>query len=378
MTRPLRQPRFARIAALGAPWVGLACTHDVVLPDHEVATSVCGNGITEADEECDVTSPGCVDCQVQPEWTCTASGCSPLCVDGVVGTGASCEDPHRDTACDLSGFWAVRETTYLLDQVFQTVQVSSNWYLYEIAQTGDDFSLSASLDCGVHVTGSATIDYPPATSRSLVWQNPMDGTDPTHGKRHGTSAEVSDGCDVTMAPWYFVSGATTNYIPQSFSSGVTLEALAPLPSVSNPVGGNVFPVGATDPTTAGIPGFGVVISGLIPGLRYAAQRSFTSYAKATKVAASALTIVLDGQFDVQENVLRVTECGVGCSLLTSLATPSPMLPPHSTWEFLGKTLGSARVAPVVVAQPRVDVDLDLETCTNIQQLLPHDGAPYPG
>jgi hypothetical protein len=41
--------------------------------------------------------------------------------------------------------------------------------------------------------------------------------------------------------------------------------------------------------------------------------------------------------------------------------------------YIGKTLGSARVAPIVVAAPRTDIDLDLETCANVQALLPHDG-----
>ena len=41
---------------------------------------------------------------------------------------------------------------------------------------------------------------------------------------------------------------------------------------------------------------------------------------------------------------------------------------------MGKTLGSARVAPIVVATPRVDINLDLQTCANIVALLPHDGT----
>src|ERR1019366_5900172 len=93
--------------ALAAPLALVACSHDVVLPD-VVVHSTCGDGVTEADEQCDViidggrdaldgrvvTSPGCIQCVVQPEWTCTATGCSPLCVDGVIGNGPTCEDAH--------------------------------------------------------------------------------------------------------------------------------------------------------------------------------------------------------------------------------------------------------------------------------------------
>jgi hypothetical protein len=351
------------------------CAHDVVLPDKVIVTT-CGNGITEANEECDVESPGCVDCQVQPEWTCTASGCSLLCVDGVVSSTPDCAAPERDSACDLSGFWAVRETDYLRDMVFGTIQVSSQWYLYELSQTGSSFSVDAELDCGVHVTGSATIDYPPATKRAMIWLNPEDGTgaDPTLGKRHGTSTTTSSGCDVTLDPWYFIRGATTDYLPASFASDVPLSSLPLLPSVTDPVNGDIFPAGATAPTTAGIPGIGTLISGLVPGVRYAAQRTVTTFATTSSLAAAALTLVIPGTFDVNENVLRVTECGEGCPLLTTLAIPATDLPPHATWQFIGKTLGSARVAPIVVAAPRADVTLDLQTCANVITMLPHDGT----
>jgi len=353
------------------------CAHDVVLPDEVIAQPTCGDGVTDANEECDVTSPGCIDCQVQPEWTCTQSGCSPLCIDGVVGTGADCEDPHRDTACDLTGFWAVRETSYLRDQVFGTVQVSSNWYLYEISQSGNAFAITSELDCGVHVTGSATIDYPPATKRGVIWLNPEDGTDPTRGQRQGTSTPSPGGCDVTLQPWYFARGVTTAYIPATFSNDEPLADLMPMPTVADPINSNLFPAGATDPTTLGVPGIGTLVSGLVPGLRYSAQRTTTSFATTSSVESAALTLVVPGSFDVNENVLRVTECGVACSLLTTLAVPAVDLPPHETLQFLGKTLGSARVAPIVVAAPRVDIDLDLQTCSNIEAFLPHD-ATVPG
>jgi hypothetical protein len=351
-----------------------ACEHDVVLPDEVIPAATCGNGVTEANEECDVDSPGCVNCQVQPEWNCTASGCSLLCVDGVISTTPNCADPERDSACDLTGFWAVRETTYLLDAIFQSVQVSSNWYLYEISQTGDTFTIETSLDCGVHVTGSATIDYPPATERGLIWLNPEDGTDPTRGKRTGTSAITSGGCDITMGPWYFARGITNDYLPVSFGADQPLSALPPLPSVADPISGDIFPAGATDPTTIGIPGVGTLVSGLVPGLRYSAQRSTASFATTSSLQAAALTLVIPGSFDVDENVLRVIECGSGCPLLTSVANPSTTLAPHATMQFLGKTVGSARVAPIVVAAPRNDIDLDLQTCANVQTLLPHDGT----
>jgi hypothetical protein len=352
------------------------CEHDVVLPD-QVIVSTCGDGITEADEECDVASPGCIDCQVQPEWTCTAMGCNPLCADGVVG-GPSCTSPHRDTACDMTGFWAVRETVYLRDDVLQEVQVSSNWYLYEISQTGDDFEIDAQLDCGTHVTGTATVDDPPASLRGLIWLNSEDGTDPIRGKRHGTSTAASGGsggCAITLDRWYFARGVTTAYLPASFASEEPFTSLAPLPSVSDAVTDDIFPAGATDPTTSGIPGIGTVLSGgFASGIRYAAERTWASFATTSNVPAGALSLVVPGAFDLQENVLRVIECGDLCSLLIIGANPATnaYLAPTSTFQFIGKTLGSARVSSVVTAAPRQSLQADLATCQNVQLLLPHD------
>ena len=183
-----------------------------------------------------------------------------------------------------------------------------------------------------------------------------------------------DGCAITLATWYFARGVTTAYLPVDFGSEEPLSALQPLPAVADPVNGNIFPVGATDPTTVGIPGFGTLISGLVPGLRYAAERTVTAFATTASVPAAALTFSVPGTFDAQDNVLRVTECGDGCAILESRATPATDLPPRTTWQFIGKTLGSARVAPIVAAKPRVDVDLDMQTCGSIQKLLPHDGT----
>ncbi|MGH7296171.1 MAG: hypothetical protein ACRELB_14615, partial [Polyangiaceae bacterium] len=173
----MRQVVF--LAALACIVAAAGCVKDEVQPDVG-PQAVCGNGIVDPGEACDVDSQGCVDCQVAPGWVCASDAtgvgdagdeseagvgtdtCSPTCGDGVVGTGATCADPHRDTDCDMTGYWAVSETDYTCDDVFHQPQTSSNWYLYHLTQTGDDFTVDAELDCGVHVTGSVTVDYTPA------------------------------------------------------------------------------------------------------------------------------------------------------------------------------------------------------------------------
>lgn len=181
-----------------------ACVKDVVQPDVG-PDAVCGNGVVDPGEECDASSAGCVDCQVAPGWACTSNVCTQTCGDGVVGTGVTCASPHRDTDCDMTGYWAVSETDYTCDDVFHQPQTSSNWYLYHLVQTGNDFHVDEELDCGVHVTGSATVDYTPPSMDAILYLNSMDGSG-SHPARHGTSQATAGGCAVTLDRWYKIAG----------------------------------------------------------------------------------------------------------------------------------------------------------------------------
>ncbi len=352
-----------------------ACASDVVLPDAQ-STAVCGDGVVEAGEGCDTTSPGCAQCLVVPGWTCRDNACSPLCGDGVVGSGPSCAGAQRDTACDMTGFWAVRETDYACDSVFHSPQTSSNWYLYELAQQGDAFEVVASLDCGVHVTGSATIDYTLPSIRAVMYQNPMDGSGP-HGHRHGSSMAVAGGCAVSIERWYMVRGAVVDLLPVDFTADAPLGTLPPLPTVADPTQSVGLPPGATDPDGDGFPGVAFRISGLVTGIRDSAQRTWKAYTTdmGAPVPASALQLSVPGGFDLQESVLHVSECGTSCGLLTTAATAS-QAPAHTTLAFLGKTLTGPRVSAVVAGPPGKDIEADLVTCANLRLVLPHQsGAP---
>jgi hypothetical protein len=351
-----------------------ACAQDVVMSNLP-GTATCGNGVVEAGEGCDTASPGCVACTVVPDWTCPDDHCSPVCGDGVVGTGADCDGAHRDSACDMTGFWAVRETDYTCDDVFHSAQTSSNWYLYELAQQGDTFAVVTELDCGIHVTGSATVDYTLPSLRAALYENPMDGTGPL-GARHGTSAATSGGCAVSLERWYLVRGATTAYLPTAPSTDPPLSALAPLPSVSDPVDGVDDPPGATDPDGDGFPGIAFSLTGLVSGVRDSAQRDWKQYATQSPVPSAALTFEVPGSFDLQENVLHVSMC-TSCGLIATAAQASTV-PVHVTFSFIGKTLGSSRVAAVVAGTPRQSVDTDLATCAAVRLVLPHDALAPAG
>lgn len=364
---PRRVLAAALLCSLAATPV--ACAHDLVLPDIELP-AVCGDGVVEPPEQCDTDSPGCVNCQIVPGWMCANNVCSLVCGDGIIGTGTSCSNPVRDTACDMTGFWAARETDFTCDSIFHQPQTSSNWYLYELAQTGDDFTVTAELNCGVHVTGSATVDYTEASASAVIYENAEDGTG-SHPARQGTSTATAGGCAVTLNRWYSIVAALDSYLPADFSTDPALSTLPPLPTVSDPVNGADNPTGATDPDMDGYLGMAFQIGGIVTGVRESTQRQWKEYATtSTPVTAAALSFVVPGSFDLQESILHVWQC-TGCGLLATGATVSTV-PGHVTFSFIGKTPGSARVSSVVTGTPRQNLQADLATCQNVQLLLPHD------
>lgn len=368
----MRAVRFFLHAAFLSSLVVVSCVDDKVLPSTST-DPICGNGIVEEGEACDVQSPGCVDCAVLPNWQCDGSRCSQLCGDGVVATSDDCSDAHRENACDVSGYWAARETNFARDAVVGALQTSSNWFLYRFAQTGDDFHVVESLDCGVHVTGSVTVDSTPGTLRSSLYANRMDGGGGRRARR-GTSMATGDGCAMTLERWYRVRGAADSFLPADVDSRPTLASLPPLPTVDDPVNGTTTPPGAEDPDGDGIPGTSFRITGFVSGIRNAAQRDWKEYATlpGAPIPRGALTFSIPGAFDLEESVLRVTDCGATCALIASAARSAQDLPGKLALSFIGHTPGTPRVDAVVVGPPGQNIDDDLSTCANVRLMLPHE------
>lgn len=369
-----------RVGALSSLLVfasSLSCAADVVLPGRTEA-AVCGNGVVESGEECDVTSAGCVGCRVTPNYSCAPDGCARTCGDGVVASGPACDSPRRDTDCDMSGYWAARATAYERDAIIGAVQVSSTWSLLRLEQRDDRFRVIEHLDCGVLVTGSATIETPATTLRALIASSRMDA--PPHGPLRGTSRREGASCAVNIDRWYKVLGATARHLPEDFSMRPPLESLPPLPTAKDPLNGTEAPPGATDPDGDAIPGIAFDVSGVVTGTRNSAHREWTEYATApgSPVAAAALSLVIPGAFDLQDEVLRVTRCSTGCALLASTARAARDLTPRLTLEFIGKSEDSARVREVVVAPPRADIERDVSTCARVRMVVPHDPSPPGG
>jgi hypothetical protein len=196
----------------------LACEKDEVLPS-VVIPAMCGNGILEQGEQCDVASPGCIGCQIAPEWTCPGNVCSVNCSDPGVGQrGPYCT---RNAACNMDGYWAVRETDYTAigtapcdSSSSLGCSTSTQWYLYHLSQSGSGsrYSIDTALDCGIHVTGLADVDYTPNTEEFLMYKSGIDG--PPDGPRQGSAEEVSSGqCNVSLDRFYFIRGATSEFLP---------------------------------------------------------------------------------------------------------------------------------------------------------------------
>ena len=181
------RPHENALAALGLVLLAstMGCAHDVILP----VTSLCGDGKKTGTEECDVpTSVGCVNCRVVAGFTCTEDACTSTCGDGIQVAGEECDSTDRTQcdsschsgtkpeACDMTGYWIVRETNFSRDTVFVDVQTSSNWYVFHLVQSGDSFHVEEAINCGIRVTGSVTVELTEAAVRGLLRRNPRTKT----------------------------------------------------------------------------------------------------------------------------------------------------------------------------------------------------------
>jgi hypothetical protein len=294
--------------------------------------------------------------------------------DGVV-CDSSCHAGAKAEACDMSGYWIVRQTDFSIDTVLSQVQTSTNWYLYKLAQSGDSFHVDKAVNCGIRVTGSATVDLTDPGVRGLAHLNPQD-TDSPRGPRQGTFSASADGCSFALDRNYMVRGGDPSLLPAVFTTKPALATLPPLPSESDPEHPTKTNLtGAVDVDGDGLPGVAFRITGNANGIRNVVQRDWNEYFTLPDkpIAANAIEFVAGVRFDNQEDVLAVSRCPViGCGILLAGSHPDPNTQDRVTFRYLGTALTDPNVARILTKELKADIDADLSACANARTALPHD------
>ncbi len=375
-----RAVRACTAAALLLP----ACAEDTILPAPGAA--VCGDAEVSGEETCDTESEGCIDCQVQPGWVCPDNACSSVCGDGLVVGDEQCDsdtDPGCDSACrsgsrvtqdcDMTGWWAIQQFDFPVDNVVNALQTSTTYYLEEYTQSGDTFTVKDGLFCGVIVSGSADVNLSDDSTRALLYENAR-FNHPTQGARSGISRQAGDECDVSAERWYSVRGLDSSFLPADFRTKPALSDMLPLPEESDPEHPGAAPAGTEDWDGDGLPGLLWILSGNANGKRSTVQRDWTELFADPEfpVRAGALEFVARGAFDTQENIMVLQDCPpIGCGVVGASGTPSQTVKSRTRLRYLGQSLSDPRVAELVVGPPGQDEDHDVETCARLRKSLPH-------
>lgn len=399
--RTLQGALFASICAasfLG----GTGCAEDRILP----VPFVCGDGVKDPNEQCDVADIGCVRCRIAPGYTCTEEAgddggtvtkCVARCGDGEVAPGkeecdppdgitcdSSCQGAAKTAACDLTGYWLVREMAFSVDSVIQAIQTVSTWYIVKMSQTGEVVQIDKAISCGIIVTGSATVQPTDEGVRNMIWSNPQDldaQSLPVNPRppRRGTFRDLGDRCELTLDRHYTIRGADEGrFTPADFVSSPDLATLPPLPYEIDPINPTLANVdGALDTDGDGLLGFAYVLSGAIEGRRNAAQRDWVEYFTPSDwvIPRFAIEFSVRERYANQESILSVTNCTPTlCPFLVANATPHGALNHRAHYLYLGNSITEPRVSRILTRELKEDREADFQSCLNERIALPHDPA----
>lgn len=393
------------LAALALP----SCASDRILD----VPAVCGDGILEVGEGCDVTSPGCNACQQASGWSCDEQGCVTVCGDGIVSGDEQCDPPNGtscDTACktagykaeecDMTGWWIARQTAFSAPDGLTgvdgggVVQTSSNWFVFRFEQTGDAVVTKQSLFCGIRVTGTVDVDLTSeslagtATEPGLVYRNPQHKQDAVLGgrERRGTFKKNGDHCELDLERHWYLRGAKAALLPADFGVDVGDPSLPKLPIVApgktalDPADATtIVDIGETvDIDGNGFPGISYDISKLGHAMRDTVQRDWQAYVfrPAHPIALHASEFVTAAEFRNEENILHVSECvGGTCGVFALNSHAIEGADHRAIFRFVGASLDDARAKAVFAGDPAAGVLADdLVTCQRVRDALPHDKA----
>lgn len=240
--------------------------------------------------------------------------CVAACAkDGVngddVGDDAPDADPNQpdadvgDTPCDMSGTWIAEQHT--VSEALSTPQNTTNYFYFEISQTGDTFTVDRELHCGFVVDGTTTVTIDDATLAALASQ------EVAGPGRQGTYVQEGDTCAFAIDRIYNVRGADkAAYLTDHWTVGDPDVALTALPALPD------APPGMEDWDGDNMDGI-TLRSGL--GNRYVSQRDWNEHHGTTPTFAAEFggEGVITVEWDSQEGISDQTP-----PLLRATATPS--------------------------------------------------------
>lgn len=271
-------------------------------------------------------------------------------IAGAAANGGEMRVP-LDADCDMNGVWIARLTTFSRDSVFSAVQTTSNWFYYEFEHSGRDVTVSAALDCGMQVSGSADVTLNSATTQVLLHPNDQAG-------RRGEFYKEADHCAFRLDRFYSVRGVSrATYLAADLSQNPELSTIQP------PLPTEQSPMGAEDWDQDENPGIAFNVSGL--GSRHVVQRDWNEFWSddTAVIAPRSDEFVARANFDSDEKIIA-TSGGLG-ALLRAGATPATEMRHRILLRRLARSPSEAAAAAVRVAD-------DLETCYKVQDSLPHD------
>lgn len=277
--------------------------------------------------------------------TMLVSGCEQDGIAGIDGIDAGGDDgptgPDADVGddpCDMTGRWIGEQHT--VSVALGANQNTTNWYYYEITQTGDAFTATKALNCGFVVDGTTTVTLDDATLKSLA-EREFAGPG-----RAGTFKLSNDGqsCEFVFDRQYNLRGANkATYLTNHWNVGDADKPLSQFPALPT------APPGMEDWDLDNMDGISLR-SGL--GGRYVAQRDFNEHSGRVPTFAAMFggQGVISVVWDSQEGISTQT-----APLLRTTATPS-----GNGWARYAR----ADTLTVVETGP----DAALMTCKNVQQL----------
>ena len=213
-----------------------------------------------------------------PQKPAAESGGSPN------ATAASAPAKSSGASCDMSGRWL--QTVHKTTDGLGNLQYSHVYWYYEIAQSGDAFTVEKSLFCGTGTVGGGafaiTVDFSGAAEGLRMHVN-NDG-------RKGKSVAAAEGCSIELEKVYLVYGAT---LPHYLDPSTTL------PTAEEPAAGGK--PGWEDWDGDGNPGITGVCSGTVTGKIFTAPREWSSVSGTVSDISSVFKLAFN--YDQEPNVM---------------------------------------------------------------------------